>query len=316
MLHLVHSREDPAQPDLDEEAMAWVVRLTSGNSTPQDHEAFRAWRDTSIEHAEALDRARKVWTQLGTALPEVERKRTERLRQMPLRRLAIGFSIAATLALAVGLGVQYWRVWQFDYVTSPGETRTLALSDGSEVTMSGDTAINVSFSGDARKIELGRGEALFEVHHDQSRPFIVHAGTGEVRDVGTIFDVGLSGDLTKVVVKQGVVEASVGERRVLVTANQGMNFTALGLGPLRKVDAELATSWTHGWLTFSNSTLSEIVDQISPYYPGRIVLLNSQVSQRSLTAAIDLKRIDGWLDALQKTQGVHLSRVGNVTVLW
>jgi ferric-dicitrate binding protein FerR (iron transport regulator) len=41
-----------------------------------------------------------------------------------------------------------------------------------------------------------------------------------------------------------------------------MDFTAQGLGPLRKVDAELATSWTHGWLTFSDSPLSEIIAQV------------------------------------------------------
>src|SRR5580698_8219798 len=95
MLHLVHSREDPDQPDIDEEAMAWVVRLTSGNSTPQEHEAFRAWRDSSAEHAAALDRARKVWSQLGTALPEIDRRRADHLRNRPWRRGAVGLSIAA-----------------------------------------------------------------------------------------------------------------------------------------------------------------------------------------------------------------------------
>ena len=62
--------------------------------------------------------------------------------------------------------------------------------------------------------------------------------------------------------KKGVVEASVGARRRLISANQAMDFTAQGLGPLRKVDAELATSWTHGWLTFSDSPLSEIIAQV------------------------------------------------------
>ena len=131
----------------------------------------------------------------------------------------------------VTFGVQYWRVWQYDYVTSPGETRSLALSDGSNVTLSGDTAIKVAFNGDARDIQLARGEALFNVHHDKSRPFIVHTNSGAVRDIGTIFDVALVGDQTKVVVTKGMVEASVGERRVLISANQGMDFTAQGLGP-------------------------------------------------------------------------------------
>src|SRR3546814_5876232 len=76
--------------------------------------------------------------------------------------------------------------------TQKAGRRVARLPDGSTVEMSGDSAIEVRYSKGRRDIRLMRGQALFEVTHNAARPFIVKAGKGEIRALGTAFDVDLT----------------------------------------------------------------------------------------------------------------------------
>src|SRR3546814_7122708 len=53
-----------------------------------------------------------------------------------------------------------------------------------------------------------RGQALFEVTHNAARPFIVKAGKGEIRALGTAFDVDLTRREVIVTVTKGVVRVT------------------------------------------------------------------------------------------------------------
>ncbi|MEI9850312.1 MAG: FecR domain-containing protein [Sphingomonas sp.] len=184
--------------------MAWVVRLTSGEATPEDHARFRNWRDASAENAEALVRARTLWNTLGSTLPEIERKRERALARW--RRVGRALPIAASLVIAIGLGNQYRQVWQYDAVTGTGEHRSIVLADGSKVVLGADAALSDHYNGVERRLTLARGQAFFQVRHDARRPFIVQTDQGEVRDVGTAFTIALADDRTRVLVVDGIVE--------------------------------------------------------------------------------------------------------------
>ncbi len=69
-------------------------------------------------------------------------------------------------------------------------------------------AASSAFSKNERLVELSRGQALFEVFKDASRPFIVVSDSARVKAVGTQFDVNHH--------KQGIV-VTVVEGRVAVT---------------------------------------------------------------------------------------------------
>ena len=315
MVRLVYEAVAPKERDLDEEALAWVVRLTSGASTPADHETFRRWRDETPEHAQALARARTLWTKLGTAIPEVERREARRVSSRSLRRAAVAAPIAASLILSLGCGFEYWRVWRFDVVTAVGQRRTIALPDGSRALLAGDTAINLDYRRGVRRLELARGEAMFQVRHDALHPFVVHAGAAEIRDVGTVFDVARTRDGAKVVVSSGVVEASSEDQRAILIANQAVSISPGQLGSIRAVDASADTAWTRGWLIMDDKPLSEILSALRPYSSNRILLVNPEAGRQRLSATIDLDHIDTWIDALSRTRTVRLTRLGNLIIL-
>jgi transmembrane sensor len=50
------------------EAVAWIVRLKSGNATVADAEQLMDWRNTSPAHERAFRHALKCWKTVGLAL--------------------------------------------------------------------------------------------------------------------------------------------------------------------------------------------------------------------------------------------------------
>jgi transmembrane sensor len=79
------------------------------------------------------------------------------------------------------------------------------LPDGSRVDLNGDSDIAVEYSPGIRRVVLVRGEALFDVAKDSSRPFIVEASGAEVRAIGTVFSVARDKGVVDVVVTEGQV---------------------------------------------------------------------------------------------------------------
>src|SRR3546814_11809300 len=75
------------------------------------------------------------------------------------------------------------------HATATGEILRVPLRDGSAVTLNSNSEIDVDFDEGIRHVRLLRGEALFDVAKDSSRPFVVEADSPRVTAVGTSFTV-------------------------------------------------------------------------------------------------------------------------------
>src|SRR3546814_5749054 len=97
-------------------------------------------------------------------------------------------AIAAAILLIVLTGLSLNRLGMFGSRTIPvtelaskiGEIRTVALEDGSRVTLDTDTILHIAYSPTERGLKLERGRARFDVSYDASRPFVVFAGGGSI----------------------------------------------------------------------------------------------------------------------------------------
>lgn len=313
MMKLIYSSDDASDSDLDQEALRWVVRLTSGETTSQDHEAFRRWRDSNETNRAALARARRLWQQLGQTLPAVERHTRRRVWR---HRWTSRLMIAASLVLAVGLSDRYLSDWRYDQVTAFGEQRTLALPDGSNLTMSGDTALDIAFDNKERRIRIARGKVLLSVRHNAAAPFLVEAGAALYRDVGTVFGVSRDGDTSRLVVEQGLVDAAAGRDVVRLSAGQAVTITGGILGQVAAANHYADLGWARGRFEFSNMRLDDIIKAITPHYSGRILLLSDRSRALRLSASIETSHIDDWLDALSRTRDLGVHQLGGYTIVY
>jgi len=119
--------EEPAGPApartvsaAERDALQWVVRLTSGETTPADRLAFRNWRVRSPKHAAALQSALGLWLGVARGLPARPLRVTASARHWPLLVVAA----AALLLILIGI-----NTYEYDNITTAGERRGLAFAD-------------------------------------------------------------------------------------------------------------------------------------------------------------------------------------------
>src|SRR3546814_10456454 len=86
------------------------------------------------------------------------------VREHPWRR----YAMAASVALAAFAGTVAYDHLVGRVSTERGEVRRIALEDGSLLTLTGDSAVQVRYEDDIRRNILRRGEASFEVAHNRA----------------------------------------------------------------------------------------------------------------------------------------------------
>ncbi len=190
------------------EAADWYARLRASDVSELEAVRFRAWLSGDPARRHEFDAIDTFWGDLSAIehSPEVKRVR-EAIAARRRKKQWPGFlAMAATLVVAIGGAWTAWQSWGSSrYVTSVGEQRMVPLADGSVVTLNTATEIRLHYSDSAREIELVRGQANFDVAKDPDRPFIVAAGGGFVRALGTVFDVYKSDDKVTVTLLEGRV---------------------------------------------------------------------------------------------------------------
>jgi transmembrane sensor len=147
--------------------------------------------------------------------------------------------------------------------------RTVALEDGSRITLNTRSNLEVRMSHSRREIRLLAGEAFFEVAKDVSRPFLVTTALGEARAVGTRFNVLLEGDREEIATEEGkVLVRTSASKAAAVLASAGMEATlvhgqaspVLGHADLARIE-----NWRASRLEFDRVPLDTALKEISRY---------------------------------------------------
>jgi transmembrane sensor len=247
---------------LAEEAVAWAVR--TGDAGFSDWEAFTQWLEESPDHAAAYDRVTAAVAEAAEGLPpraHIPANDDPRIRVSMSRRW-FGGAIAASLAAVIVFGV--WRGdGTYTEETAPGETRVIALDDGSRIQLAGASVIELD-RGDPRFARLEVGRALFTIEHDEGNPFRVRAGEDTLIDLGTVFDVSLDDERLAVAVGEGEVMFNPDKQAVRLAAGDALRSRrGSDAYETSKVAASQVGEWTDGRLTFDNAGLDEVAAELS-----------------------------------------------------
>lgn len=177
----------------------------------QDDRALHAELPTdTLDSLLATERER---LQLLFPLPPARPARSSRSSRSS-RRGAIAASATGVAALL--LAALWWAdpCWQREELEGlPVQPRSVALRDGSQLTLDARARVAVAWHLRSRRLVLEQGRARFEVAASTWRPLTVAAGAAQVHVVGTAFDIDRQRMLTQVSVLHGRVEvsAAVGE---------------------------------------------------------------------------------------------------------
>jgi transmembrane sensor len=174
----------------------------------------------------------------------------------------------------------------------------------------------VVLSKKTRNVELMKGEALFKVAKDASRPFKVRAGDATVVAVGTAFDVQRDSDRAIVSVTEGRVlvepaadflpvyvlrEFKPNLRTVRLDAGQQTTAGSAGIEEPSKVeDPAAATAWQTGRLAFHLQPLRYVIEDVNRYSSKPIVLEGAGLGSLVITGTVERANISGWVGSLER----------------
>ena len=297
-------------------AARWLARHDAGPLDEADARAFDEWCAGDPRRLGAFVRLEAVSARLD---------RAGALSGMPATRRRSWLYPAAGIAAALALAV-----WPASYAvrdvlhtqrfsTDIGQQYRAALADGSLVELNTATKVAVELKPDARVVRLPRGEALFEVAKDRTRPFVVRTKLAEVRATGTVFAVCTENGL-QVAVREGTVEI-IREGTLVARVSAGETFTMDRGGKVTshatdqddRIARELA--WREGKVAFAGETLAQAVEQLNRYNREKVEIADAQTAAIHVGGYFRATDPEGFARALEKSFPVVAELDGGKVVL-
>lgn len=309
---------------IEEQAANWLARRDAGGWTQPQQAELDAWLQAATAHrvaylrlAHAWQRADRLTLLRDPCRPSVaapgwglvwSRFSSRRMAAGLLLAAALGGVLAASGLLRPGTG----------YSTALGETKSVALADGSRVALNTDTRLRARMADGQRTVWLERGEAYFEVTHDAQRPFVVEAGSSRVTVLGTRFSVRRDGEQLKVVVAEGRVQvAAVGATggagpdsaaATVITRNDALVLAhgqaAVTHGSAEQVANQLV--WRQGRLVLDDMTLAQAAAEFNRYNSVKLVITDATAAELRIGGSFNVDNVQGFARLLQQGFGLKV----------
>lgn len=338
------SRHGAPDGDLSDEAAYWFMQVKLSTPSPETQERFRQWLRASDDHAEAFALAEESWSTVGemASEPEVMELRSLALRRSASHRHPRGFAVSRRSAAVAAVGSVFCAatgLWAFGklktntYETGIGERRVITLADNSKVTLDAGTRLQVSYTAEARNIQLQRGQAFFEVAKDTLRPFKVAAGDQTIVALGTAFNVekmplqtlvtllegrvavhGISKALDHGVSKSSAPMPSQQSNAKEQQLSPGEQLSVDGQGEAvlrRQVPLTQTVAWTRGQLIFEDEPLSSAITRINRYSQTQVVISDQSISEIRISGIFNTGDTAAFVEALSQYFAVDISMQQN-----
>ena len=194
-------------------------------------------------------------------------------------------------------------------ITIPrGGEYDLLLSDGSRLRMNSESEIRVpvTFEKGQREVFM-KGEIYFDIVRDSLAPFVVHTHQGDIRVLGTSFNVRDYQDedfLETTLVNGKVAFEREGNYSYLKPGEQLRLNKEDGKTTVETVDVLLYCSWKDGRFVFEKQRLEVIMNTIARWYNINVFYESSSVKDILFTGNIkrysDLEQVVNMLKLINK----------------
>lgn len=309
--------------DTLDDAIAWQLRLGSGDAGPADQAEFNRWLDDRPERAQVWQRLQSLDQALRPAAPGAARETIVHAVPRHTARRAAGKLAALALVIGVGAATHELGPWHHllaDHSTGVGERRSLTLADGSRLQLNTGSAVDVRFDPQQRTLRLRAGEIAIDTAQPaagqakDARPFVVLTPHGELQALGTRFLVRLEAHGVQLTVLQDAVAARpatcgspaqpTGATRPSCDSQRMIHQGQSALLQADRVQAPTAASpdadaWRDGVLVFNNARLADVVAEFARHRAGHLGV-HPTLADRRVSGTFPLADTDHALQALQR----------------
>lgn len=325
-IHISVMGGQSSNPDVMADAERWYARLMAADCKAAERMAFQRWQAIP-EHAAAYAATEKLWQSVGRLAGRSDLEQLSRQiladtakpprRSFQRRRFAIAASVLVAAGVGVFLAVQNRGAEPVTYATGPSERSTIKLADGSQLILNFSTELDVQLDDDDRHLTLRKGEALFTVAQDATRPFRVTVIDGEVTALGTRFQVRSEAEQVTVTLLEGrvAVERPRARTRVQLAPGEQIRFAGTDEMSRRIVDPESVASWTTGRLRFRAVPLADVVDEVNRYSAVQIRIADPTLTSIPISGTFEIGDSPSVIAALEALLPIQAAEESHAEVL-
>lgn len=303
--------------EIEDIAAQWLERRGNEDWNDALDAELQAWLAEAHGHRAAYWRLKAAWNQaerLAALKPLPSDYSADASRSLKRRPLILRMAAACAVVVALGIAAKLYfaEPEQRFYATAIGERKTLTLGDGSKIELNTDTRLRIA-ADDARKIWLDRGEAYFEIKHDEAHPFYVMAGSHRVVDLGTRFLIRQDAARTEVALIQGRARLESRAKAEILTPGDIAYATADAMSVRKRSARTLvnALGWRHGVIIFDRTTLADAAAELNRYNTKQIVILDPAAARLTIHGRFPSNDTSAIVNVAQDVFGLRVEHHGN-----
>lgn len=305
-----------------------LYRFFSNQSTLEEEKQILDWLDLSSENKKIFVEERNIFDSIVLNNEEQlsvkeDESFMEKKDRKAIRWVKELLKVAAVAAVIIGACFYYVNQQKNILLSSmntlsvpAGQRIDFTLPDGTKVSMNSMSELQypVMFD-DVRKVKL-KGEAFFEVSHNEKSPFIVETKDYGVEVLGTTFDINAdAGSFTTSLIEGKVKVYNLNDRKesFILKPNEEVVLKSgkLMVQPINNFDV---FRWKDGLFCFRNTSLDELFPQIEKYYDVKIInLAGDKSTSKELSGKIRISEgIEHALRVLLKGTNLTYDKNDNI----
>lgn len=163
----------------------------------------------------------------------------------------------------------------------------MVLPDGTKVWVNSASELSypLAFGKSIRQVEL-RGEAYFEVAHEKKRPFIVRTAHGDIKVLGTAFNLtAYKSSSSNVTLINGSIQLTNRNKTTKqLIPGQKAEFDGSDMR-ISQANIEKETAWQQGYFYFEYDQIQDIMEQLARWYDIKVIY-QGQITKKTFGGSI------------------------------
>ncbi|MGL1888693.1 MAG: FecR domain-containing protein [Reichenbachiella sp.] len=287
-----------------------IAREIQGDSNGD--EALISWRQKDSYNESVYQSIWSIWVKYGE-LPPMAQIDLEQAWQKQLELSTHSTSshkywygvAAAVLVLIISVFVlRNNAMYQTDE-----EVLAFGLPDSSQVWLNYDSKMNYELKDGNRVVDM-QGEGFFDVKKNAELPFVISNADFEIKVVGTSFNVKYREDYTEVTVISGIVEVGNNNEKLRLLPGKAVFYDHHKQVMLPIEASQNALAWKTGQVHFSDTPISEVINDLEDYYKTELSLTNGTSASR-ITAHFDHAGLEEVILTIETISGEKINRLNN-----
>ena len=297
-----------------------LYHFFAGKASDKQKEAIKRWAESSPDNkvdvnvhptkTEVKFSDEKKIFDAGILL--VDKKELFQKENAPLLYKLINYTVKiAAVVLLVVVSVTIYKYQELvkksevlqTILVPAGQRINIILPDSTFVCLNSNTKFSYPsvFATNNRKVKLD-GEAYFEVSANKNKPFYVHTSKGEIKVLGTHFNLEAysNADVFKTSLFEGKVRVRVKGNNIYLKPDQMVCYHKNGKIHLETIHDYDQFRWREGLICIKSAKLKDIMKTFTKYFGDSIVIQNKEVEHYKYTGKFRQSR--GVINALRLLQ--------------